>query len=261
MEQICLLRLFWLGMAKMKSKIVIISGLTASGKTALSIELAKQFNAEIISADSRQVYRGLDIGSAKITPEEMQGIPHHCLDIVDPTQNTHYSVGDFQRDAYQAIDQILARGKLPMLVGGTGLYTRSVAEGYGFGDEPNTPHYNVLQICLIPPNTILAPKVKQRNTERVAQGMFDETRALLTAGVPSDFLYKLGLEYRLNVRYLQNEIDLTTYDDELYHQTMQFIKRQRTWYRKENPAYTHYLTEPTTYLTDATALIKNFLSK
>ena len=128
----------------MKPKIVIISGLTASGKTALSIALAQQFQAEIISADSRQVYRGLDIGSAKITKDEMQGIAHHCLDIVDPITNTHYSVGDFQRDAYQAIDAIIAHGKLPILVGGTGLYTRSAAEGYGFGDEPNCPRYHVL---------------------------------------------------------------------------------------------------------------------
>ncbi len=247
-------------MAKMKPKIIVLSGVTASGKTALSIELAKQFNAEIISADSRQVYCGLDIGSAKITTAEMQGIPHHCLNIVDPKQNTHYSVGDFQRDAYKTIDDIIAHGKLPMLVGGTGLYTRSVAEGYGFGEEPNQSRYDVLQICLVPPNTILAPKVKQRNVERVAQGMFDETRKLLADGVPSDFLYKLGLEYRLNVRYLQGEIDLETYYDELYHQTMQFIKRQRTWYRKENPAYTHYFTEPKTYLTDAIMLIKNFLT-
>lgn len=242
-----------------KPKIVIISGVTASGKTALSIELAQMFNAEIISADSRQVYRGLDIGSAKITKEEMQGVPHHCLDIVDPTQNTLYSVGDFQRDAYATIDQIIKRGRLPILVGGTGLYTRAVAEGYGFGETPNQPRYNILQICLTPPNTILAPKVKQRNTERVAQGMFEETRGLLAAGVPNNFLYKLGLEYRLNVRYLNGEINLDTYYDELYHQTMQFIKRQRTWYRKENPAYTHYLTEPATYLKTATALINAFL--
>ena len=261
MAKICLLRLFWLGVAKMKTKIVIISGITASGKTALSIELAKQFNAEIISADSRQVYQGLDIGSAKITPAEMQGIPHHCLDIIDPTQNTLYSVGDFQRDAYTTIDQISARGKVPMLVGGTGLYTRSVAEGYGFGDEPNNPRYEVLQICLMPPKNLIAPKVEQRNKERVANGMFEETRDLLARGVPNVFLYKLGLEYRLNVRYLQGEIDLPTYYNELYHQTMQFIKRQRTWYRKENPAYTHYLTDPSTYLATATQLIQQFLAK
>ena len=260
MEKICVLRVLGLVVAKtLTPKIVVVSGLTASGKTALSIVLAKQFNAEIISADSRQVYRGLDIGSAKITTAEMQGIPHHCLDIVDPTQNTRYSVGDFQRDAYAAIDDILARGKLPLLVGGTGLYSRAVINGYGFNEQPNQPRYDVLQICLIPPNTILAPKVKLRNTERVAHGMFAETEHLLAAGVPADFLYKLGLEYRLNVRYLQHEIDLDTYYDELYHQTMQFIKRQRTWYRKENPAVTHYLTEPDTYLADATKLMREFL--
>ena len=243
----------------MKPKIIVISGVTASGKTALSILLAKRFNAEIISADSRQVYQGLDIGSAKITADEMQGVPHHCLDIVDPAQNTRYSVGDFQRDAYAKIDEIIARGKLPMLVGGTGLYSRAVINGYGFDGQPNAPRYDVLQICLVPPNTILAPKVKQRNVERVEQGMFDETRNLLARGVDTDFLYKLGLEYRLNVRYLQGEINLETYYDELYHQTMQFIKRQRTWYRKENPALTHYLTEPTTYDSIASSLIKNFL--
>ncbi|MCM1404442.1 MAG: tRNA (adenosine(37)-N6)-dimethylallyltransferase MiaA [Prevotella sp.] len=245
----------------MKPKIVILSGLTASGKTALSIQLAQQFNAEIISADSRQVYQGLDIGTAKITPAEKQGIPHHLLDVVDPQKNTRYSVGDFQRDAYTVIDQIHARGKLPLLVGGTGLYTRAVAAGYGFAGQPNVPRYAVLQICLIPPNTILAPKVQQRNTDRVAQGMFAETRALLAHGVAPDFLDNLGLEYRLNLRYLQGAIDLETYYHELYHQTMQFIKRQRTWYRKEDPAYTHYLTDPSTYLSDATALITAFLSQ
>ncbi|MCQ2381954.1 MAG: tRNA (adenosine(37)-N6)-dimethylallyltransferase MiaA [Clostridia bacterium] len=245
----------------MKPKIVILSGVTASGKTSLSIKLAQQFNAEIISADSRQVYRGLDIGSAKITPAEMQGIPHHCLDIIEPTKNTLYSVGDFQRDAYIAIDEIISRGKLPILVGGTGLYTRAVAEGYGFNEHPNNPRYDVLQICLIPPNTILAPLVKLRNTQRVDSGMFDETRSLLESGVPSDFLYKLGLEYRLNIRYLQGEIDLPTYYEELYHQTMQFIKRQRTWYRKENPNYTHYLNDPATYHSEATTLIQTFLAK
>lgn len=259
MAKICLLRMLWLGLAKMKPKIVVISGLTASGKTALSILLAKQFNAEIISADSRQVYQGLDIGTAKITTEEMQGIPHHCLDIVDPTTNTRYSVGDFQRDAYAKIDEIIARGKLPMLVGGTGLYSRAVINGYGFDGQPNAPRYDVLQICLVPPNTILAPKVKLRNEQRVEQGMFDETRNLLARGVDADFLYKLGLEYRLNIRYIQGEIDLATYYDELYHQTMQFIKRQRTWYRKEDPNCTHYITDPGTYLSQASQLIRDFL--
>ena len=240
-------------------KLIVISGVTASGKTALSVKLAKKYHGEIVSADSRQVYRGLDIGTAKITPAEMDGVPHHLLDIVDPTANTRYSVGDFQRDAYAALEAILARGNTPFLVGGTGLYSRAVINGYGFGDQPNAPRYDVLQICLMPPKNLLSPLVRARNEQRVADGMFAETRDLLARGVTREFLYNLGLEYRLNVQYLDGEIDLPTYYTNLYTQTMQFIKRQRTWYRRENPAITHYLTDPATYFADAVKLIDEFL--
>lgn len=243
------------------NKIIVLSGLTASGKTALSIALAQKYHGEVVSADSRQVYQGLDIGTAKITPAEKQGVPHHLLDVVDPTGNTRYSVGDYLRDAYPVIDDILARGKMPLIVGGTGLYSRAIIAGYGFNEQPNQPRYQVLQICLTPPKDVIAPKVRARNTERLAQGMFDETRALLAKGVSQQFLYNLGLEYRLNVRYLGGEISLDEYQDQLYTQTMQFIKRQRTWYRKEDPTVTHYLTQPASYLADACALIDQFLQK
>ncbi len=103
-----------------KPKIIAILGPTASGKTALAIELAKQFNGEVISADSRQVYRGLDIGSGKVTQEEMQGVPHHLIDIIDP--NDTYSGTDFVRDASAAIADITARGKVPIIAGGTFFY-------------------------------------------------------------------------------------------------------------------------------------------
>lgn len=242
------------------NKIIVLSGLTASGKTALSIALAQKYHGEVVSADSRQVYQGLDIGTAKITPAEMQGVPHHLLDVVDPTGNTRYSVGDYLRDAYPVIDDILARGKVPFIVGGTGLYSRAIIAGYGFAERPNQPRYQVLQICLTPPKDVIAPKVRARNTERIAHGMFDETRALLAKGVNPQFLYNLGLEYRLNVRYLNGAIGLDEYQDQLYTQTMQFIKRQRTWYRKEDPAVTHYLTDPATYLADAIKLINLFLT-
>lgn len=91
--------------------------------------------------------------------------------------------------------------------------------------------------------------------------MFAETRRLLARGVSREFLYNLGLEYRLNVQYLAGEIDLATYYTNLYTQTMQFIKRQRTWYRRENPAITHYLTDPTTYFDTAVQLIDAFLAE
>lgn len=103
-----------------KPKVIAIVGQTATGKTALSIKLAHKFNGEIISADSRQVYQGMDIGTGKVTEVEMQGVPHHLLDIANP--NEVYTAADFKRDAEMAIEDILKRGKLPIIVGGTYFY-------------------------------------------------------------------------------------------------------------------------------------------
>lgn len=103
-----------------KPKVIVICGPTASGKTGLSIELARKINGEIVSCDSMQIYKDMTIGTAKPTLEEMQGIPHHLIDFVSP--NERYSVADFRKDAKKAIDGILKKGKAPILVGGTGLY-------------------------------------------------------------------------------------------------------------------------------------------
>lgn len=112
----------------MKPKIIAIAGPTASGKTKMAIDLAKQINGEIISADSRYVYKGFDIASAKPTKEEQDGIPHHLIDIVEP--EIDYSVADFYDDAKIAISEILNKGKTPIVVGGTGLYFRVLLETY-----------------------------------------------------------------------------------------------------------------------------------
>lgn len=117
-------------------KILVITGPTATGKSALGIAMAKEHNGEIVSADSMQVYKGLDIGTAKITLGEMQGVPHHMLDIADPQQA--YSVARYVQDACACVDDILSRGKLPILVGGTGLYIDSLISGRAFaGGEPS----------------------------------------------------------------------------------------------------------------------------
>ncbi|OJG23224.1 tRNA dimethylallyltransferase [Enterococcus avium] len=113
--------------------MIAIVGPTAVGKTSLSIELAKQFNGEIISGDSMQVYRGLDIGTAKVTAEEMEGIPHHLIDVRDVDES--YSAADFQKAARKAIQEISDRGKLPIIVGGTGLYIQSLLWDYKLGNE------------------------------------------------------------------------------------------------------------------------------
>lgn len=110
------------------NKVIAVVGATASGKTAYAIELAKQINGEIISADSRLVYKGMDIGTAKPTVEERQGIPHHLIDIVEPEEN--YSAGWYAKDARKCIKGIISRGKTPIIAGGTGLYFRILLENY-----------------------------------------------------------------------------------------------------------------------------------
>ena len=107
-----------------KEKVIVICGPTASGKTALSIELAKQINGEIVSADSMQIYKDMDIGTAKPTQEEKQGIKHYLIDFVSPDER--YSVADYKQDAKKAIREILKKGKVPIIVGGTGLYVDSL---------------------------------------------------------------------------------------------------------------------------------------
>ena len=116
----------------MKPKVIVIAGPTASGKTALSIELAKKINGEIISCDSMQIYKEMDIGTAKVTKDEMQGIKHYLIDIISPTER--YTVSDFKKDSEKAIEEILAKGKVPIVVGGTGLYVNSLIYGIEYMD-------------------------------------------------------------------------------------------------------------------------------
>ena len=116
-----------------KQKVIVICGPTASGKTSLSIELAKRINGEIVSADSMQIYKEMNIGTAKPTVDEMQGIKHYLLDFVSPSQR--YSVAEYKKDAIKAIDTIIENGKVPIIVGGTGLYISSLIYGI---DYPET---------------------------------------------------------------------------------------------------------------------------
>ena len=121
---------FWKGGDTVPPKILVITGPTASGKTALAVELAKLRGGEVVSADSMQIYRGMDVGTAKPTAEEMQGIPHHMLDVVDPDEN--FSVARYVDMAAACVDDILSRGKLPVVAGGTGLYVDSLLSGRDF---------------------------------------------------------------------------------------------------------------------------------
>lgn len=114
--------------------LIVVVGQTASGKSSLSMQLAQRFNGEIIAADSRTVYTGMDVGTAKPTVEDRKAVPHHLLDVVTPDQN--FSVAEFQRLAKVAIEDITARGKLPILVGGSGLYVDAVIYNFSFRRSP-----------------------------------------------------------------------------------------------------------------------------
>lgn len=118
---------------KKKETVFVIVGATATGKSSLAVELAKKVNGEIISADSMQIYKGLDVGTAKVTLEEMQNIPHHMLDIKEITES--YSVAEYKEECYNKIEEIINKGKPPIIVGGTGLYINAVVNNMSFAKE------------------------------------------------------------------------------------------------------------------------------
>lgn len=124
---------------KNKPKVLAVVGPTASGKTSLGVELAKKYDGEVISADSMQIYKGLDIASAKPTVQEMQGIPHHLIDFLD--RDVSFSVSDYVKLANEKIQDVLSRGKLPVIVGGTGLYIDSLLENVKFSEGGSDGEY------------------------------------------------------------------------------------------------------------------------
>ena len=146
-----------------KAKILVVLGQTSTGKSALAVRLAKKFNGEVISADSRQVYKGLDIGTGKITPKEMDGVPHHLLDVAN--LESKFSVSKYQKLALQKIKEILKRGKLPILCGGTGFYIDAVTTG--------------IVLPEVKPNPKLRQTLEKQSLEKLLQTLkkLDKSRA------------------------------------------------------------------------------------
>ena len=196
----------------MLPKLIALEGNNASGTSALGIALASHLGGEIVSADSRQVYERMDLGSGKVTPEEMQGVPHHLLDVRRPGE--FFSMADFQRLAYEAIDGIIARGKIPFLVGGTGLYVDAVADGYELSDRApdhslrahletfDTPAlYDMLKEKL--PDTEIDPRNRHRVMRTLERLAADDYRP--TGKSPRYTLLKLGVTWPREI--LKQRID------------------------------------------------------
>lgn len=231
------------------SRLLVIVGPTASGKTALAIELARKFDGEIVCADSRTVYKHLNIGTAKPTSEERALVPHHLLDVVEPDQP--FTVADFKKLANEAIQDISARSRLPIMVGGSGLYIDAVLFDYQFSeagakrDEINPRHVdksaqgnrgevrsNTLVLGLEVDRETLRSRITKRVDTMVAAGLLDEVKYLLGHYADSKALDAPG--YKAFRRHLDREISLDEAKSLFIKNDMALAKRQMTWF-KRNP--------------------------
>lgn len=214
------------------NKLVVIAGTNASGKSGLGIELAKKYGAEIVSADSRQVFEGLNLGSGKVTEKEMDGVRHYLLDVAKP--NDFFSLSDYQRLAYEAIDDIFSRNVKPFLVGGTGLYVNSVVDGYKL--NTSTPDDKIRKEVEAKPTEELIEIIREKNpmalerldlknkrrleraVEKILSGDFEENPSekryeTLVIGVtwPRDVLYeriRIRLDKRLEEGMIEEVVKL-----------------------------------------------------
>jgi tRNA dimethylallyltransferase len=194
--------------------LVVLLGQTAVGKTSLSLTLAQELNGEIISADSRLFYQGMDIGTAKPTPVEQALVPHHLIDLCQPDKTI--TLGDYQRRAYQAIEYVLANGRLPILVGGTGQYVKAVVEGWGIPKVPPQPKLRAALAQLPGPElarwlAALDPEAAQKHDSRNLRRIIRALEVTLVAGRPiTELQRKTPPPYRIC------QIGLTRPREELY---------------------------------------------
>ncbi|MER5454227.1 tRNA (adenosine(37)-N6)-dimethylallyltransferase MiaA [Micromonospora sp. NPDC002389] len=273
--------------------VVAVVGPTAAGKSALSIALAHALGGEVVNADSMQLYRGLDIGTAKLTVAEREGVPHHLLDLWAVTEPA--SVAEYQRLARAAIDDISARGRVPLLVGGSGLYVRAVLERFEFpGTDPAlrerlegelaavgpaplyarlraadpaaaagilpgngrrivralevieltgrpftaalpepTPFYPAVQLGVDLDTALLDERIALRVDRMWADGLVTETRELVGHGLAQGRTASRALGYQQVLRFLAGELTEAEAHDETIRATRRFVRRQRSWFRRD----------------------------
>ena len=239
----------------LKKPLIILTGPTAVGKTKLSISLAKAVNGAIISADSMQVYRHMDIGSAKIRPEEMCGVPHYLIDVLDPSEEFH--VVKFVELAHEAMEKIYAAGQIPIVTGGTGFYIQALLKEVDFNvkrviraleyyhetgqkiSEHNEEQkqkespYCSAYFVLNDERSILYDRIDRRVDQMIRDGLVDEVFRLKEMGYTRDLVSMQGLGYKELFPYLAGECTLEEAVYIIKRDTRHFAKRQLTWFRRE----------------------------
>lgn len=228
-------------------KTLVILGPTGSGKTGISIEIAKALNGEIISADSRAIYKGMDIGTAKPTKEEMQGIPHYGINLVNPDER--FTVADWKQYAEATIQDIKSRGKLPIIVGGTGLYIDALIYDYHFkgptgakiGDieqktcsDRTEIKGDYLLIGIKWPTEELRTRLNKRIIQMFRPELYDEVTKLVqkhgwNCGAMKSDIYEYAW------KYLNGELSLEEAKQQCFYEDWHLAKRQMTWF-KRNPS-------------------------
>ncbi len=299
--------------------VVAIVGPTAAGKSALSLALAHRLAGEVVNADSMQLYRGMDIGTAKLRPHEREGVPHHVLDIWEVTEPA--SVVAYQELARAAMDAIFARGHTPLLVGGSGLYVRAALERFDFpGTDPAlraaleqelatvgagalharlaalapeaaekilptngrrivralevvtltgsfvaslpapAPYYPAVHIGVDRDPAELDERVQARVDQMFAEGLVEEVRALAAVGLGQGRTASRALGYQQVLRCLAGECTLAQARDETVTATRRFVRRQRSWFRRD-PAVVWLDGASPTLVDDALAVLRDHQSK
>ncbi len=222
--------------AKNRDKVLVIVGPTGSGKTGLAIDCALEFDGEVISADSRAIYRGMDIGTAKPDKEEMRGVVHWGIDLVEPGER--FTVADFKQYCEQKIKEIRARGKLPIIAGGTGLYVDAVVYDYQFSDvvkktcsDRKEMSSDFVMIGLKWGSVELRERLGKRANNFFTQELEKETRTLVEEYGWGSQAMKSNV-YQFVWRMMQGEISREEAIDLLVTDDWQLSRRQMTWFRR-----------------------------